>query len=53
MGVTEKKEGMNAWADFYKNQEKYSTPKLGRGVWQIANTVTSSGGSEILNPSYS
>lgn len=38
MKSREKKVGENPWADFYKNQEKYSTPKIGRSIWQIANT---------------
>lgn len=38
MKSREKKVEENPWAYFYSNQEKYSTPKIGRSIWQIANT---------------
>lgn len=34
----EKQETTNQWADFYKNQQKYITPRLKRSIWQITNT---------------
>lgn len=38
MKTEEKKEQINPWADFYKNQQKYITPSLKRSFWQVANT---------------
>lgn len=38
METEEKKEQVNPWADFYKNQQKYITPRLKRSIWQITNT---------------
>lgn len=38
MESKEKNESGNVWADFYKNQQKYTTPSLRKSIWQIVNT---------------
>ncbi|MCY1719762.1 fatty acid desaturase [Prolixibacteraceae bacterium Z1-6] len=38
METKEKKEQVNPWADFYKNQENYITPSLKKSIWQVINT---------------
>jgi omega-6 fatty acid desaturase (delta-12 desaturase) len=38
MELKEKHESVNVWADFYKNQQKYTTPNIRKSIWQIVNT---------------
>jgi omega-6 fatty acid desaturase (delta-12 desaturase) len=38
METKDKKEQVNPWAGFYKNQEKYITPSLTKSIWQVTNT---------------
>lgn len=38
MTFQENKTKVNRWAGFYKNQEKYITPRVRRSIWQIVNT---------------
>lgn len=38
MKITENTMEQDSWAQFYKNQKKYTTPKMSKSLWQIANT---------------
>jgi len=38
MEMKEKNKSPNVWAEFYKNQKKYTKPSLWKSMWQIANT---------------